>query len=145
MPSPFRLPPPDMEFVHGYPGIPPYLSRPLASVRGIVQLRSESKLVQAGWVKIELRKIETLPGGGQWNTYIDSVGESPITLWQAKNKWDEIRSKDLPFQIPVPESIPPSLALERDAGIKYELVATVLTKGEKYDPSPPVPGATLIA
>ncbi|KAG8912016.1 hypothetical protein FRC01_005348 [Tulasnella sp. 417] len=77
-------------------------------------------------------------------------------LWQARNEWDEIRSvsrrppkftefiksvvlevnvavqqQDLSFRIRVPESIPPSLALERDAGIKYELVATVLARGKK--------------
>ncbi|KAG8900983.1 hypothetical protein FRC01_009978, partial [Tulasnella sp. 417] len=97
----------------------------------VVELRPSGSSVKARWVKIELRKLETLPGGGQSNTYIDFVGESPVTLWQAKNEWDEIRSQDLSFQIRVPESIPPSLALERSAGIKYELVATMLTKGKK--------------
>ncbi|KAG8924206.1 hypothetical protein FRC00_005384 [Tulasnella sp. 408] len=63
--------------------------------------------------------------------YIDVVGESPLILWQAQNEWDEIQSQDLSFRIRVPESIPPSLALERNAGIKYELVASMLTKGKR--------------
>ncbi|KAG9047500.1 hypothetical protein FS837_002146 [Tulasnella sp. UAMH 9824] len=142
----FLKPPPNLEFVHGFPGIPPDPGRPLASVQGgsapgisgvfrwssqTVELRSGDDSVKARWVKIELRKVETLPGGGRSNTYIDVVGESPITLWQAKNEWDEIQSQDLSFQIRVPESIPPSLTLERSAGIKYELVASILTKGKK--------------
>ncbi|KAG9016627.1 hypothetical protein FRB90_002742 [Tulasnella sp. 427] len=115
-----------------FPGIPSHLpERPPASVRGVVELRPSGNSVKAKWVKIELRKIETLPGGGQSNTYADLVGESPVILWQAKNEWDEIRSQDLSFQIRVPESIPPSLALERSAGIKYELVASMQTKGKK--------------
>lgn len=110
----------------GFPGIPPDPGRPLASVRGvrawchvalycfsrrdrppgisgvfrwssqIVELRSDGGAVKARWIKIELRKIETLPGGGRPNTYIDVVGESPVTLWQARNEWDEIQSVSKP-------------------------------------------------
>ncbi|KAG8896383.1 hypothetical protein FRC01_011847, partial [Tulasnella sp. 417] len=128
----FLMPPPNVEFVQGFPGIPHHLpERPPAMIRGVVELRPSGSSVKARWVKIELRKLETLPGGGQLNTEIDCVGETPITLWQARNEWDEIRSQDLSFQIRVPESIPPSLALERRAGIKYELVATMLTKSKK--------------
>ncbi|KAG9035209.1 hypothetical protein FS837_001997 [Tulasnella sp. UAMH 9824] len=124
----FLRPPPHMEFVQGFPGIPSNSERPLASVQGVVELRLGTSPVKAQWVKIELRKLETLPEGGQANTYIDLVGDSPITLWRAKNEWDEIRSQDLSFQIQLPESIPPSLALESSVGIRYELVASMLTK-----------------
>ncbi|KAG8902423.1 hypothetical protein FRC01_009577, partial [Tulasnella sp. 417] len=128
----FLRPPPNAEFVQGFPGIPSLLpERQSAMIRGVVELRLSGRSVKARWIKIELCKLETLPGGGQSNTYIDFVGESPVTLWQAKNEWDEIRSQDLSFQIRIPEPIPPSLALERSAGIKYELVATILTKGKK--------------
>ncbi|KAG8960576.1 hypothetical protein FRC00_014681 [Tulasnella sp. 408] len=97
----------------------------------VVELRPGGSSVKARWVKIELRKIETLPGAGRSNTYVDFVGEYPLTLWQARDEWDEIRPQDLPFQIRLPESIPPSLALEQSAGIKYELVASMLTRGKK--------------
>jgi len=112
-------------------------------------LRLTSPL-KAKWVKVELRKIETLPGGGQANTYIDMIGESPLTVWQAKGEWDELQTvspnyngganslifisvlqHDFPFQIRIPETVPPSIALERGAGIKYELVASVFVKGKK--------------
>ena len=33
-------------------------------------------------MRIELRKVETLPGGGLQNTFFDFVGQSPINLWQ---------------------------------------------------------------
>ncbi|KAG9035208.1 hypothetical protein FS837_001996 [Tulasnella sp. UAMH 9824] len=124
----FLRPPPHVDFVQGFPGIPSNSERPLASVQGVVELRLGTSPVKAQWVKIELRKLETLPDGGQANTYIDLVGDSPITLWQAKNEWDEIRSQDLSFQIQLPESIPPSLALGSSVGIRYELVASMLTK-----------------
>ena len=39
--------------------------------------------MKAKWVRIELRKIETLPGGGVANTFFDFVGQSPINLWQS--------------------------------------------------------------
>ncbi|KAG8958851.1 hypothetical protein FRC03_008743 [Tulasnella sp. 419] len=125
-------PPPNVEFVQGFPGIPPQLpDRPPASVKGTVELRLGGGVIKAKWVKVELRKVETLPGGGQANTYIDFIGESPLTVWHAKNEWDELSTHDFPFQIRIPESIPPSIALERGAGIKYELVASVLVKGKK--------------
>ncbi|KAG8901717.1 hypothetical protein FRC01_009766, partial [Tulasnella sp. 417] len=128
----FLRPPPNGGFIQGFPGIPSHLpERPPAMIRGVVELRLSGRSVKAQWVKIELRKLETLPAGKQSNTEIDCVGETPITLWQARNEWDEIRSQDLSFQIQVPESIPPSLALEQGASIKYELVATMLTKSKK--------------
>lgn len=43
--------------------------------------------VKAKWVRIELRKVETLPGGGVANTYFDFVGQSPINLWQASEEY----------------------------------------------------------
>lgn len=36
---------------------------------------------KAKWVRVELRKVETLPGGGQANTFFDFVGPSPVNLW----------------------------------------------------------------
>ena len=39
--------------------------------------------------------------------------------------------KDFPFRIRLPETIPPSIGLEKDAGIKYELVASVCVKGKR--------------
>ncbi len=41
--------------------------------------------MKAKWVRIELRKVETLPGGGVANTFFDFVGQSPINLWQSPN------------------------------------------------------------
>ena len=43
--------------------------------------------VKAKWVRIELRKIETLPGGGLTNTFFDFVGQSPVNLWQAAEEY----------------------------------------------------------
>lgn len=44
--------------------------------------------VKAKWVRIELRKVETLPGGGAGNTYYDYVGPSPVNLWSAADDHD---------------------------------------------------------
>ena len=39
--------------------------------------------IKAKWVRVELRKVETLPGGGQSNTFYDFVGQSPLKVWEA--------------------------------------------------------------
>ncbi|KAG1731948.1 hypothetical protein EDB19DRAFT_1912328 [Suillus lakei] len=125
-------PPPNVDFVVGYPGIPPAAKdRPQAAVKGAVEVRVGPQGVKSKWVRVELKKIETLPGGGQTNSYFDFVGSSPINLWQSSEEYGLLQSQDLPFHIRIPESIPPSIALERGAGIRYELVATVCTLGKK--------------
>ncbi|KAJ3757673.1 hypothetical protein EV360DRAFT_70943 [Lentinula raphanica] len=125
-------PPPNVDFVHGYPGIPPGAAdRPQAAVKGAIEVRAGSQGVKAKWVRVELRKVETLPGGGMQNTFYDFVGPSPVTIWTASDEYGILRSQDFPFQIRIPESVPPSIALESRAGIKYELLASVCIKGKK--------------
>ncbi|KAH8107088.1 hypothetical protein BXZ70DRAFT_1003970 [Cristinia sonorae] len=125
-------PPPNIDFVQGYPGIPPGPpDRPQAAVKGAIEVRVGPQGVKAKWVKIELRKIETLPGGGLTNTFFDYVGQSPISLWQSGEEYSTLVSQDFPFQIRIPESIPPSIALEKGAGVKYELIAKLCIKGKK--------------
>ncbi|QRV90142.1 arrestin [Ceratobasidium sp. AG-Ba] len=97
--------------------------------------------VKAKWVRVELRKIEVLPGGGQNNTFSETIGERPITLWASQQEeFAELSSNDFPFHINIPEAVPPSIALERGAAIKYELIASVMLKGKKSlfkrDPAP---------
>ena len=43
--------------------------------------------MKAKWVRIELRKVETLPGGGLANTFFDFVGQSPVNLWQSGEEY----------------------------------------------------------
>ncbi|KAG6868808.1 hypothetical protein C0993_010106 [Termitomyces sp. T159_Od127] len=125
-------PPPNVDFVHGYPGIPPGgPDRPQAAVKGTVEVRAGPQGAKTKWVRIELRKVETLPGGGVSNTFYDSVGPSPINLWQSSDEYGVLRSHDFPFSIRIPESIPPSITLENRAGIQYELVASLCTKGKR--------------
>lgn len=86
--------------------------------------------VKAKWVRIELRKVETLPGGGLANTFFDFVGQSPVNLWQSGDEYSTLSTvrsqlipglfdrlsfpqQDFPFSIRIPESIPPSIALEK--------------------------------
>ncbi|RDB22925.1 hypothetical protein Hypma_009797 [Hypsizygus marmoreus] len=125
-------PPPNVDFVHGYPGIPPGgPDRPQAAVKGAIEVRVGPQGVKAKWVRIELRKVETLPGGGMSNTFYDYVGPSPVNLWTSSDEYGLLRTQDFPFSIRIPESIPPSIALENKAGIQYELVASLCTKGKR--------------
>jgi len=126
-------PPPNVDFVTGYPGIPPGPERPQASVKGAIEVRVPAAGVKAKWVRIELRKVETLPGGGPANTFHDYVGPSPVNLWSTSDEYGDLRSQDFPFSIRIPESIPPTIALDPDnkVGIGYELLASVCTRGKK--------------
>ncbi|KAH9945783.1 uncharacterized protein BXZ73DRAFT_95307 [Epithele typhae] len=126
-------PPPNVDFVQGYPGIPPgNPDRPQAAVKGAIEVRVGQQGVKAKWVRIELRKVETLPGGGVANTFFDFVGQSPINLWTSPNDdYSPLHTNDLNFSIRIPESIPPTIALEKGAGIKYELIASVCVQGKK--------------
>lgn len=47
---------------------------------------------KAKWVRIELRKVETLPGGGQSNTFYDFVGPSPVNLWTASDEYGMLKT-----------------------------------------------------
>lgn len=85
--------------------------------------------VKAKYVRVELRMIESLPGGPQ-NSFYDFVGQGPINLWQSSEEYSMLHSQDIPFYIRIPESIPPTLALESGAGIKYELVGQVCVQGK---------------
>jgi hypothetical protein len=54
--------------------------------------------VKAKWVRIELRKVETLPGGGAGNTYYDYVGPSPVNLWSTADEYGHLRTvRSLPL------------------------------------------------
>ncbi len=87
--------------------------------------------VKAKYVRVELRKIETIPGVPP-NSYYDFVGQSPVNLWRSSEEYSMLHSvrpkmttlslpilllaltlqQDIPFYIRIPESIPPTLALE---------------------------------
>jgi hypothetical protein len=48
--------------------------------------------VKAKWVRVELKKVETLPGGGQTNSYFDFVGQGPLNLWQSTEEYGLLQS-----------------------------------------------------
>lgn len=56
------------------------------------EVRLAPQGVKAKYVRIELRKIETLPGGGAQNTFFDYVGQSPINLWQSSEEFSTLHS-----------------------------------------------------
>ncbi|KAJ7577701.1 hypothetical protein C8J56DRAFT_1113134, partial [Mycena floridula] len=129
----------NLGFVDGYPGIPPGPDRPQAAVKGVLEFRT-ALATRAKWVRIELRKIETLPGDDLANIFNEPlanifnepVGPYPVDLWSKREgeEWSLLSSTDFPFSISIPESIPPSIELEHGAGIQYALVASVCTEGD---------------
>jgi len=53
--------------------------------------------MKAKWVRVELRKIENLPGGAQ---FVDHVGQSPLTVWQSQEEdWGVLHSVPTGVQI----------------------------------------------
>jgi hypothetical protein len=55
--------------------------------------------VKAKYVRIELRKIETLPGGPQ-NSFYDFVGQGPVNLWQSSDEFSMLQSVSFPCSPP---------------------------------------------
>lgn len=96
-----------------------------------IEVRLGPQGVKAKYVRVELRKIETIPGVPP-NSYYDFVGQSPVNLWRSSEEYSMLHSvrrimtffflpilllaltlqQDIPFYIRIPESIPPTLALE---------------------------------
>ena len=90
-----------------------------------IEVRLGQQGVKAKYVRVELRKIETVPGAQ--SSFYDFVGTSPIHLWQSSEEYSMLHSvrpfllllflpscffqQDIPFYIRIPESIPPTLAL----------------------------------
>ncbi|KAG6893488.1 hypothetical protein C0992_009773, partial [Termitomyces sp. T32_za158] len=59
-----------------------------------VEVRAGPQGAKTKWVRIELRKVEILPGGGASNTFYDFVGSSPINLWQSSDEYGVLRSPE---------------------------------------------------
>ncbi|RXK35727.1 hypothetical protein M231_07016 [Tremella mesenterica] len=124
--------PPHLPFVQGYPGIPASSNpaRPAPAVHGTVELRSGSLPLRAKWVRVEIRKYETLPPGFPTSSTTspmwEHVGEI-VTLWQPSGdkEYDTLEPTDFKFSIPLPEDIPPTCEMLKGTGIKYELVAAL--------------------
>ena len=131
-------PPPHRDFVQGYPGIPGSSERPPAHIAGTVEVRLGSKGLKAAWLRIELRKLETLPGGESWG---ELIGRGPLDVWSARKDdayksnedkgWEVLQTADFPFQLVIPEGLPPSAKLEKQASIAYELVTSLCVRAKK--------------
>ncbi|EPQ27867.1 uncharacterized protein PFL1_04611 [Pseudozyma flocculosa PF-1] len=125
-------PPPHREFVQGYPGIAGSSTRSPAHLAGNVEVRLGTKGLKAAWLRIELRKLETLPGGESWG---ELIGRGPIDVWTASKQeafksedergWEVLQTADFPFQVAIPEGLPPSAKLDKQAGVAYELVTSL--------------------
>lgn len=131
-------PPPHRDFIQGFPGIVGSNVRPPAHVAGTVEVRLGTKGLKAAWLRIELRKLETLPGGESWG---ELIGRGPIDVWSAgkddsyksdsEKGWELLQTADFPFQVTIPEGLPPSAKLEKNAGIAYELVTSLCVRSKK--------------
>lgn len=103
-----------------------------------------SKGVRAKWLRIELRKIETVPGGESWG---ELIGTGPTDVWiagassagQSTDRerdgdgtvWEVLRTHDFPFRLPIPEALPPSAKLDKQCGIAYEIVSSLCIKTKR--------------
>ncbi|KAE8189826.1 hypothetical protein A4X06_0g2958 [Tilletia controversa] len=140
-------------FIQGFPGIPPSHDRPPARIAGVVHLKAPPKGINAAWLRIELRKNETIPPGDHW---AELIGRGPIDLWTAPgvaprvahataNKgprgkmepaeepedWQNLTDSSYPFVIPIPEGLPPSARIDKQSAITYDLVASLCIQTKK--------------
>lgn len=70
-------PKPHLDYVMGYPGIvaSSQASRSAAHIAGSIEVRLGSKGLKASWLRVELRKLESAPGGENWG---ELIGKGPI-------------------------------------------------------------------
>lgn len=70
--------PPHRSFVQGYPGVPASVEnvavRPPAYIAGTVEVRPRPKGVRALYVRIELKKVEQVPGTKSGSRYKELIG-----------------------------------------------------------------------
>ncbi|KAK0499234.1 hypothetical protein EDD18DRAFT_1103653 [Armillaria luteobubalina] len=76
-----------------------------------IKVRVGPQGVKAKWPYVELRQVEENPMSGE-STFFDYVGPNPVNVWTAPEEWEVLKSSDFPFDIRIPESIPPTLTLE---------------------------------
>lgn len=57
-----------------------------------IEVRLGHQAVKAKWVRVELRKVETIPSGNHGEEFVDFVGPGPITIWQAKDEHETLPS-----------------------------------------------------
>ncbi|UZJ53489.1 hypothetical protein CBS101457_002809 [Exobasidium rhododendri] len=135
---------PHLDFVLGYPGIPASqsTSRNAAHISGSIEVRLGSKGLKARWLRIELRKLESVAGGANWG---ELIGKGPIDVWAALpgggkgdreadkdgNNWEVLQTADFPFRIAIPEGLPPTCKLDKQSGISYEVVSSLCVKMPK--------------
>lgn len=99
--------------------------RPAAHLLGSIAAQLGSKGAEVSWVRIEMSKVETLPSGESWT---ELIGKGPVDVWRAQGEWQLMRSREFPFELPVPEKLPPSLRLDKHSGIRYQLIASMCVR-----------------
>lgn len=135
--------PPHLPFIQGYPGIPASANRRQAAIHGTVEIRVGAQPIKAKWVRVEIRKYETIPpgfpssssssggGNGDGRSSWEHIGEIN-TLWTPNPKlnkeFDTLETADFKFYIPLPETMPPSVEMFKGSGVRYELVAACCYK-----------------
>jgi hypothetical protein len=90
-------------------------------------VRTGAQAIKAKWVRAEIRKYESAPPNfpSSAETW-EHVGEIS-TLWAAApgKDWDDLQQADFKFYIPLPDNLPPSVELQKNTGVRYELVAAL--------------------
>lgn len=138
-------PPANRGFLQGYPGIPPSETRPPAHLSGTIEVQASTKPIEAAWLRVEMAKTETLPSGESWT---ELIGQGPMDVWAAEGgahvdgeAWAQLpgvrptaplTQRSFPFRVPIPEKLPATLRLEKNGGIRYELIATLCVRVKKY-------------
>lgn len=96
-------------------------------MHGTVEVRTGAQAIKAKWVRAEIRKYESAPPSFPSSTETwEHVGEIS-TLWAAPagKEWDDLEQADFKFYIPLPDNLPPSVELQKNTGVRYELVAAL--------------------
>ena len=62
-----------------------------------IEVRLGPQGVKAKYVRVELRKIESIPGLPP-NSYYDFVGQSPVNLWRSSEEYSMLQSVRPPHE-----------------------------------------------
>ena len=123
------IPPPDQDFIQGYPGVLGNHYRPDAHLAGTVVVSNAPRDMIVSWLRVDLAKTETLPSKKSWTDFV--VYKEPVYVWRAHDGdggddvYAPMDQTSFEFKVPIPRYVPQTIHFGEHGTITYRVVATM--------------------